>query len=116
MFFFLMIRRPPRSTRTDTLFPYTTLFRSQAIITHAEAEARALLAKAEADADDLMTRRAAMAEDKIAAAERQAVADVRAHAAEAATAAAGAIIAQQHGARADKPLIDKTIAGLGRPN
>src|SRR3546814_2391245 len=29
-FFFLMIRRPPRSTRTDTLFPYTTLFRSLA--------------------------------------------------------------------------------------
>src|SRR3546814_13973602 len=27
-FFFLMIRRPPRSTRTDTLFPYTTLFRA----------------------------------------------------------------------------------------
>src|SRR3546814_8219123 len=27
-FIFLMIRRPPRSTRTDTLFPYTTLFRS----------------------------------------------------------------------------------------
>src|SRR3546814_10455052 len=26
--FFLMLRRPPRSTRTDTLFPYTTLFRS----------------------------------------------------------------------------------------
>src|SRR3546814_7456375 len=26
--FFLMIRQPPRSTRTDTLFPYTTLFRS----------------------------------------------------------------------------------------
>src|SRR3546814_19863544 len=28
VFFFLMIRRPPRATRTDTLFPYTTLFRS----------------------------------------------------------------------------------------
>src|SRR3546814_5771939 len=28
-FFFLRIRRPPRSTRTDTLFPYTTLFRSR---------------------------------------------------------------------------------------
>src|SRR3546814_8066761 len=28
VFFFLMRRRPPRSTRTDTLFPYTTLFRS----------------------------------------------------------------------------------------
>src|SRR3546814_20770405 len=27
-YFLLMIRRPPRSTRTDTLFPYTTLFRS----------------------------------------------------------------------------------------
>src|SRR3546814_7529375 len=27
-----MIRRPPRSTRTDTLFPYTTLFRSRAVI------------------------------------------------------------------------------------
>src|SRR3546814_10099907 len=30
VFFYLMIRRPPRSTRIDTLFPYTTLFRSHA--------------------------------------------------------------------------------------
>src|SRR3546814_15102209 len=30
LFIFLMIPRPPRSTRTDTLFPYTTPFRSQA--------------------------------------------------------------------------------------
>src|SRR3546814_7833999 len=29
-----MIRRPPRSTRTDTLFPYTTLFRSPTVLTH----------------------------------------------------------------------------------
>src|SRR3546814_13262538 len=35
-----MIRRPPRSTRTDTLFPYTTLFRSQP--EHAEEVARPL--------------------------------------------------------------------------
>src|SRR3546814_12814213 len=34
--FFLMIRRPPRSTRTDTLFPYTTLFRSQHRIIHGQ--------------------------------------------------------------------------------
>src|SRR3546814_8732015 len=34
LFFFLMIRRPPRSTRTDTLFPYTTLFRS--FVSHRE--------------------------------------------------------------------------------
>src|SRR3546814_11776592 len=31
-FFFLMLRRPPRSTRTDTLFPYTTLFRSEGTV------------------------------------------------------------------------------------
>src|SRR3546814_15339819 len=35
VFFFLRIRRPPSSTRTDTLFPYTTLFRSRsAIVLH----------------------------------------------------------------------------------
>src|SRR3546814_18723411 len=38
--FFLMIRRPPRSTRTDTLFPYTTLFRSDG---NAGIDGRALL-------------------------------------------------------------------------
>src|SRR3546814_15147440 len=32
LFVFLMVRRPPRSTRTDTLFPYTTLFRSDAAV------------------------------------------------------------------------------------
>src|SRR3546814_4725587 len=32
LFFLLMIRRPPRSTRTDTLFPYTTLFRSRLVL------------------------------------------------------------------------------------
>src|SRR3546814_20552935 len=32
LLFFLMIRRPPRSTRTDTLFPYTTLFRSPEMV------------------------------------------------------------------------------------
>src|SRR3546814_14265657 len=31
-----MIRRPPRSTRTDTLFPYTTLFRSADFLEHLE--------------------------------------------------------------------------------
>src|SRR3546814_16008985 len=36
-FFFLMIRRPPRSTRTDTLFPYTTLFRSHGSSGRAQA-------------------------------------------------------------------------------
>src|SRR3546814_5439362 len=40
LFFFLMIRRPPRSTRTDTLFPYTTLFRSHGACEHAGAAQR----------------------------------------------------------------------------
>src|SRR3546814_19745842 len=39
VFFFLMIRRPPRSTRTDTLFPYTTLFRSAADLPGQQAAA-----------------------------------------------------------------------------
>src|SRR3546814_15251859 len=41
MFFFLRIRRPPRSTRTDTLFPYTTLFRSSGggYVAHMRSEA-----------------------------------------------------------------------------
>src|SRR3546814_11406861 len=38
--FFLMIRRPPRSTRTDTLFPYTTLFRSNNMVNAARETAR----------------------------------------------------------------------------
>src|SRR3546814_7871569 len=39
-FFFLMIRRPPRSTRTDTLFPYTTLFRSLAVVAITDRQPR----------------------------------------------------------------------------
>src|SRR3546814_10813676 len=40
-----MIRRPPRSTRTDTLFPYTTLFRSPAGAGHRAARPRQALAR-----------------------------------------------------------------------
>ena len=87
-----------------------------AIIAHAEAEATQLIAKAESDSADLVTRRRKMAEDKIAAAERTAIAEVRATAADAATRAAAAIIAEKHDATADRPLIDHTIAGLGRLN
>src|SRR3546814_15475004 len=43
LFFFLMIRRPPRSTRTDTLFPYTTLFRSHRL-SHRQCESGRLCA------------------------------------------------------------------------
>src|SRR3546814_795025 len=44
-FFFLMVRRPPRSTRTDTLFPYTTLFRSEYRVDGMPAEIDALWAR-----------------------------------------------------------------------
>jgi F-type H+-transporting ATPase subunit b len=87
-----------------------------AIIAHAEAEAKQMIAKAESDSADLVARRRKMAEDKIAAAERAAIAEVRARAADAATRAAAAIIAEKHDAKADKPLVDRTIAGLGRLN
>lgn len=89
---------------------------AKSIVEHAEAEAKALLAKAKTDSAELVQRRGKMAEDKIAAAERTAVAEVRARAADVAARAAAAIIAETHGAAADKPLVDKTIAGLGRLN
>jgi F-type H+-transporting ATPase subunit b len=89
---------------------------TQAMVEHARSEAAALMAKAEADAADLGKRRAQMAEDKIAAAERAALAEVRAKVAQAATAAAATLIAAKHDADADKALVDRTIGGLGRLN
>lgn len=84
--------------------------------THAEHEAEAIVAQARKDAAELVERRGKMAEDKIAAAERAALAEVRARAATAATQAAAALLAERHGADADKALVDRTIAGLGRLN
>src|SRR3546814_4630895 len=52
VFCFLMLRRPPRSTRTDTLFPYTTLFRS--------AGARALRHRDPGGVADARSRRRAV--------------------------------------------------------
>src|SRR3546814_14344890 len=53
IFFFLMIRRPPRSTRTDTLFPYTTLFRSR--LSDQITDGRATRAAADAMASRLLS-------------------------------------------------------------
>src|SRR3546814_2582199 len=71
-FFFLMIRRPPRSTRTDTLFPYTTLFRSD--------EVERDVGKAEVDLDRrrMTTPFAeALAEDQAVVAEAEEIVDER---------------------------------------
>ncbi|MGK6354630.1 F0F1 ATP synthase subunit B [Sphingomonas sp. DT-207] len=89
---------------------------TQAMLAHADEEAKAVLAKAEADAKELTKRRTKMAEDKIAAAERAAIQAIRAKAAEAATRAAATIIATKHDASTDKALVDKTISGIGRLN
>ena len=78
----------------------------------AAEEAKQIVAKAKADATALVARRAKTAEEKIAAAERAAIADVRAKAASAAAAAAAQLIAKGHDSKADKPLIDQTIASL----
>lgn len=84
------------------------------IVAHAQEESKTLVADAEKHAAELTARRVKMAEDKIAAAERTALAEIRAKAAEAATAAAARLIAERHDAGADKALVDQTIAGLGR--
>jgi F-type H+-transporting ATPase subunit b len=86
---------------------------ADAIRAGAREEADAIVARAQADAADLIERRGRMAEDKIGAAERAAIAEVRAKAASAAAAAAAELIARHHDAGADKALIDTTISGLG---
>src|SRR3546814_3390699 len=53
MFFFLMIRRPPRSKRTDTLFPYTTLFRSLLVADQGGQHDRVLPANAHVGAGEV---------------------------------------------------------------
>jgi F-type H+-transporting ATPase subunit b len=85
---------------------------SEAMKAHAEEEAKQIVAKAKDDATALIARRAQSAENKIAAAERAAIADVRATAANAAAAAAATLIAQHHDAKADAGLINETIAKL----
>ena len=85
---------------------------AEALKAAAEEEAKLIVAKAKDDATALIARRTKSAEEKIGAAERAAVAEVRAKAAAAATAAAASLISAHHTAPTDKKLIDATIAGL----
>jgi F-type H+-transporting ATPase subunit b len=82
------------------------------ILERAKAEAEGIVRQAESDASALVERRGRMAEDKIAAAERSALDQVRAKAARAAAAAAESLIREKLDAGADKALVDRTIAGL----
>ncbi|WP_417594353.1 F0F1 ATP synthase subunit B [Parasphingorhabdus sp.] len=87
---------------------------AEALMESAEKEAAILVKKAEADTKALIARRKKMAEEKIGAAERSAVAEVRAKAATAATQAAQTLIAARHDSAADKNLVDKAIGDLGK--
>ena len=82
------------------------------MLVNAQHEADAILEKAEADSKAMVERRKRMAEDKIAAAEREAVQDVRNRAVSAATGASRKLIAERHDAEADRMLADKVIAGI----
>jgi F-type H+-transporting ATPase subunit b len=84
------------------------------MLERARAEADSIVSKAEADAAALVERRTRMAEDKIAAAERAALDEVRATAARAAAAAAETLIRDKLDDQAGKAMVDATIAELGR--
>lgn len=87
---------------------------AEALMENAEKEAATLVKQAEVDTKALVARRKKMAEEKIGAAERSAIAEVRAKAATAATQAAAALIAARHDSAADKALIDKAIGDIGK--
>jgi F-type H+-transporting ATPase subunit b len=84
------------------------------MIERARAEAKGIIDQAEADAAALLERRTRMAQDKIAAAERGALEEVRAKAAAAAAAAAESLIREKLDSNADAAMIDETIAQLAR--
>lgn len=89
---------------------------AQTMLDRARHEAEAIVEQAQRDAASLVERRTRMAENKIAAAERTAIAEVRAKVADAAATAAARLIAEQHDQKADRGMVDQTIAGLGRPH
>ena len=84
------------------------------MLERARHEAEAIVEQAKSDTAALIERRTRMAEDKISAAERHAVEEVRARAARAAAAAAASLISEDMDAGTDKALVDRTIEGLGR--
>lgn len=87
---------------------------AEALMASAHKEAEQLVEQAKTDTKALVARRKKMAEEKIAAAERSAIASVRAKAATVATQAAKTLIVAQHGAAADKKLVDKAISDIGK--
>lgn len=85
---------------------------AEAMVEGAQREADAILTKAEVDSKAMVERRKRMAEDKIAAAERAAIDEVKAVAVGAAASAARTLISENHGADADEKLADEVIASI----
>ncbi len=85
---------------------------AEAMLENAERDAESILEKAEADGKLMVERRKRMAEDKIAAAEREAVEEVKSVAVGAAAAAARKLISDKHGAEEDKKLADEVISSI----
>lgn len=86
----------------------------ETMLERARHEADAIVEQARSDTAALIERRRRMAEDKIAAAERHALDEVRSRAATAAAAAAARLISEKMGPDGDRKIIDETIATLGR--
>lgn len=84
----------------------------ETIVSNAKAEAERIVADAQAQADALVARRTRMAEDRIAAAERAATADLRAQAAALAAEAARRVLTTELGAKDQAKLADEAIAEL----
>lgn len=80
------------------------------LVEHARTEAQAIIAKAEADTTTTIGRREKIASDKIEAAERAAVSELRAKAASAAASAAKGLIGGHYSPDADKVQVDAAIA------
>lgn len=83
-----------------------------ALLDHAKAEADNILEKAEADSKTMIERRKKMAEEKISAAERSAIDEVRSIAVNTATTAARTLIADKYDAKADGKLADELISEI----
>jgi F-type H+-transporting ATPase subunit b len=86
---------------------------AQEIIANAKAEAERIAAEAKTKMEDIVARRTKSAENKIAQAEMQAVADVRAAAADAAAAAAADVLSKTVKGSVADTLLDKSIKDLG---
>ena len=83
-----------------------------AMVEHARTEAGAIVAKAESDAAAMVVRREKMAEEKIAAAERGVMDELRVRAAKASAAASADLIARNYGADADRALVNQAIGSI----